>query len=119
MISELECLLRLEALSGRISDELVSSLEQWRVPRWKLLIFLSSTFTDTQIERDDLMTKILPKLRDRVNANDIEVTFVDMRWGVLDENTCNHQTWTACQRELKRCWKESRGPFFLSLQSEK
>ena len=42
-----------------------------------------------------------------------------MRWGVRDENTLDHQTWVACKRELQRCYKESAGLFFLSLQGDK
>ncbi len=51
----------------------------WRIPRWKLLIFVSSTFTDTYHERNLLLGKILPKLREKARKNEIEVSFIDMR----------------------------------------
>jgi hypothetical protein len=91
----------------------------WKSPHLKLLIFFSSTFTDTLLERDLLMNEILPRLRERAIPLNIDVTFVDMRWGVRDENTLDHRTWIECSRELERCREESLGLFFVSLQSEK
>ena len=49
----------------------------------------------------------------------IQVIFVDMRYGVRDENTLDHMTWLACKAELKSCFNESSGMYFLSLQSSK
>ena len=48
----------------------------------------------------------MPDLRQKRRAEGIEVVLVDMRWGVRDENTLDHQTWIACKRELLRCRKE-------------
>ena len=36
---------------------------EWRTPSFKLLVFVSSTFTDTQKERDFLMDELLFELR--------------------------------------------------------
>lgn len=109
--------LRLNILLGNFSS---SSLSLWRPPRSKLLVFVSSTFTDTHDERNIILEKILPQLRQRGKETGIEVTFIiDMRWGVRDENTLDHMTWISCERELIRCYEESAGLFFLSLQSEK
>ena len=91
----------------------------WRTPLWCLRVFVSSTFTDTHVERNTLMNEILPELRTRARGLDIEVTFVDMRWGVRDENTLDHMTWVACSKMLESCRETSCGLFFLSLQSEK
>ena len=49
----------------------------------------------------------------------MEVSFVDMRYGVRDESTLKHMTWEECERELKQCREESAGIFFLSLQGSK
>jgi hypothetical protein len=92
----------------------------WRSPRWKMVVFVSSTFTDTYMERNILLGKILPLLRTRAQScGNIEVSFVDMRFGVRDEATLNHNTWVECALELKRCHDSSTGLFFLSLQGEK
>ena len=109
--------LRLNALSGYFDGERV---EQWAPVRSILLIFISSTFTDTQFERNILKEKILPDLRNEGKRRyNIDVTIVDMRWGVRDENTCSQMTWEYCYREIDRCCKRSSGLFMLSLQSDK
>lgn len=58
-------------------------------------------------------------LRERANRANIEIAFIDMRWGVRDENTLDHRTWEECKREILRSFKESYGVFFVSLQGEK
>lgn len=83
------------------------------------MIFFSSTFTDTHRQRDILQKEILPALRTEAHPEGIEITFVDMRYGVRDENTIDHHTWTACSREIERCRHSSEGIFFISLQAEK
>jgi len=107
-------------LRGGFSSEFFLSKDGiWRTPLWCLRVFVSSTFTDTHVERNILMNEILPELRTRARGLDIEVTFVDMRWGVRDENTLDHMTWVACSKMLESCRETSCGLFFLSLQSEK
>ena len=101
-------------LSGKFLVE-----DSWLKPTWKMLVFVSSTFTDTQLERDILMKDLLPRLRDQAAPHSVLVALTDMRWGVRDENTLDHRTWIECSRELERCRNESTGLFFLSLQSDK
>ena len=91
----------------------------WRPPSNKLTILFSSTFTDTHMHRDLLQFQILKELRDLARPQGVAVTFVDMRWGVKDENTLDHQTWLACSREIERARDVSGGYFFVSLQAEK
>ena len=107
---------RLKVLKGNFMEE---DSTVWRSPQWKMLVFISSTFTDTGVERNILMSDILPRLRQAGQRVGVEVTFVDMRWGVRDENTLDHRTWLECSRELERCRRDSSGLFFLSLQSHK
>lgn len=70
-------------------------------------------------ERNFLIKVLQKKLKDMGRSFGIDFTFVDMRWGVRDENTLDHLTWLSCLRELERCEEESLGIFFLSLQSHK
>lgn len=93
--------------------------ECWFAPDWKLNIFVSSTFTDTIEERNILIDEILPVIRNQGAPHQIAVVFVDMRWGVRDENTIDHRTWLECSREIQRCQNESIGISLLSLQSDK
>jgi WD40 repeat protein len=94
-------------------------LRMWRAPKWKMVVFVSSTFIDTQHERNVLLEKIQPELRKIGRPHGIEVTFVDMRWGIRDESTIDHNTWEECKKAIDRCEEDSDGLFFLSLQSER
>jgi WD40 repeat protein len=49
----------------------------------------------------------------------IQVIFVDMRWGIRDKSSLDHQTWWECSLALEWCKKQSMGIFFLSLQGDK
>jgi hypothetical protein len=84
-----------------------------------MLLFVSSTFTDTPLERDLLVDEILFDLREMATPHQIQVIFVDMRWGVRDENSCDHKTWVECADMLHWCKEESTGLFFLSFHSGK
>ena len=110
--------LRLAVLIGDFftSEEL---FQIWCTPYDKLIVFASSTFTDTHSERNVLMKEALPEARMLGDAHGVPVSIVDMRYGVRNESTLKHMTWTECYRELKRCALESSGKCFLSLQSHK
>jgi hypothetical protein len=89
-------------------------------PKFDLFVFISSTLSDTKIEREILMYEILPQLRGRTRLQGINVTFVDLGWGIPgDELAKEQRTWEECSRELERCRQLSSSLFFLSLQSEK
>ena len=88
-------------------------------PNGNLRIIFSSTFADTYVERNYLIEVIYPKLQEKARAHAIDVVFVDMRFGVKDENTHDHLTWIACADQILRCCIESDGLFFVSLQSNK
>jgi hypothetical protein len=106
------------ALRGGFNHTLSIPLS-WRPPRSKLIVYVSSAFTGTELERDALINEVLPKLRQRASPFDIEVSFVDMNYGLRDELTLDSRSWTESLRELKRCWNDSCGVFFLSMLSEK
>eukprot|EP01031_Cornospumella_fuschlensis_P037339 gene37339-45334_t len=82
---------RKAVLRGDISTSEATSL--WKTPSFKLLVFVSSTFTDSKFERNYLMDELLFDIREDGLRHGISVTFVDMRWGIRDENTCDHKTW--------------------------
>ena len=89
------------------------------IPASKLRIFCSSTFTDTHKERNRLLGPVYKKVRAVAEMQGIDFSFIDMRYGVRDENTLDHNTWEACKAELIRCKEESANLFFLSLQGQK
>jgi hypothetical protein len=105
-------------LSGDFSKEVFEQVRKI-IPKGKLSIFFSSTFTDSHIERNIIMEEILPEMQIQAKPFGIPVTFVDMRFGVKDENTKDHLTWIACAEQIKCCFEDSDGMFFMSLQGDK
>ena len=73
--------LRSEAIRGShaLFNNCENSVDIWKAPTWKLSVFVSSTFTDTHLERNFLMDELLPTLKKRGRKSGIEVTFSDMR----------------------------------------
>jgi hypothetical protein len=90
-----------------------------RAPTSNLMLFLSSTFTDTQAERNYIMDVLLFELRELAEKHQIQVVFGDMRTGVRDESSLDHDTWNVCRDVLNYCRKNSSGLFFFSLQGDK
>eukprot|EP00794_Sanderia_malayensis_P011746 gene11746-12966_t len=82
-------------------------------------IFTSSTFTDTFVERNNLMEKVYPKLKKYCQSLGYDFQVVDMRWGVRDEATDDHMTSELCMRELSACQKLSTGPNFITFLGQK
>ena len=93
--------------------------EKWKVLSNILAVLFSSTFTDTHTERNILLQEILPELRRIGRGQGIEVRFVDMRYGVKDESTIHQLTWEICVEQLEKCFRESAGIAFVSLQGDK
>ncbi|XP_070204069.1 uncharacterized protein [Littorina saxatilis] len=82
-------------------------------------IFLSSTFTDTSNERNSLMERVYPRLKEWCQEKGYQFQVVDMRWGVRDVATDDHRTTDLCLREIDLCNKLSTGPCFVTLLSHK
>ncbi|XP_039442775.1 NACHT and WD repeat domain-containing protein 2 [Culex pipiens pallens] len=83
-------------------------------------IFTSSTFTDTTMERNNLMAKCYPRIKDYCREkHGLEFQVVDMRWGVRDEATDDHMTTELCMREIKNCQRLSMGPNFVVFLGQK
>ena len=106
---------RLLILSGAL--QLVCKVT--RAPTYRMIVFISSTFTDSQMERNYLMDELLFKLREYAKEHRIDVIFVDLRTGVRDESSLDHETWNVCRDMLNYCKEESSGLFFFSLQGDK
>jgi phosphoribosyl-AMP cyclohydrolase len=94
------------------------ALDKVEGQKTRMTIFASSTFTDTKLERKILTSKILPKLQEKGRSAGIVVTIYDMRYGVNDDNLKQHLVWETCRHEIQRCFEESSGTFFLSLQGD-
>src|SRR5712692_9332347 len=54
-------------------------------------IFISSTFTDMQGERDELVLRVLPELRQLCGSRGVVSGEVDLRWGITTEQRAEGQ----------------------------
>ena len=73
-------------------------------------IFISSTFRDMMDEREQLMKIVFPELRRRCARKFIELTEVDLRWGVTDEEASQGRVIEICLNEIDK----SR-PYFIGI----
>ena len=81
----------------------VLSDSAWTLPTKEITVFLSSTFTDMSVERDILMEDVYPYLREFCRRLGYNFSVADMRWGVRDEMTDEHQAVDICVTEVQRC----------------
>lgn len=102
----------IEFLRGKLDQK------DCQVPKFKISFFLSSTFTDTKIERDEAMYSVVPELNKKYRHNGVAITLKDMRKGIKDANTLEHLTWIACIGQLKSCHEFSNAVFFIPLKGE-
>lgn len=77
-------------------------------------VFVSSTFLDMQIERDELVTKVFPALRAKYRARGVEVFEVDLRWGITREQQERGETLPTLLAEIDRC-----RPYFIGLLGDR
>ena len=61
-----QVVLRRNVLRGAFFSD--STIFQWRRPSFKLIVFVSSTFTDTTLERNYLLDELLFELRSKGNS---------------------------------------------------
>ncbi|UJR37208.1 hypothetical protein I4U23_029917 [Adineta vaga] len=89
-----------------------------QTPNKVVRIFVSSTFTDFFNEREILIKKVFPELRDELEPVGLQIIDCDLRWGVPKDST-TEQTILTCLEELDRCFEDNGQPFFIGLISDK
>lgn len=77
-------------------------------------VFISSTFRDMHAERDYLIKNTFPELRRRCRERGLELTEVDLRWGVTEEQSENGEVLNICLKEI-----EKSRPYFIGLLGER
>eukprot|EP00750_Incisomonas_marina_P024529 INCI5124.2.p1 GENE.INCI5124.2~~INCI5124.2.p1 ORF type:complete len:1327 (-),score=287.09 INCI5124.2:1886-5278(-) len=77
-------------------------------------VFVSSTFRDFGHERDFMMSKTLPILREMCFRKGLTITFVDLRWGVTSEESGRGDVIKLCLDEVDAC-----RPFFICMLGER
>ena len=81
---------------------------------WLVITVIICYFSDTRAERNALMARVYPRLREYCRERGHDFQVVDMRWGVRDEATDDHMTSELCMKELRKCQKFSTGPNFIA-----
>lgn len=102
---------RATALFFRITNRLrrtYTMVQQERAP--EIRVFISSTFQDLQEEREYLVKKVFPGLRQICRERGVEFTEIDLRWGVTAEEAEQGKVLKVCLEEIDRC-----RPFFIGI----
>ena len=73
-------------------------------------VFVSSTFRDMQEEREYLREKVYPELRVEFARRYVDLTFIDLTWGVTEEQSKSGQTMEICLQQI-----EKSRPFFIGI----
>lgn len=82
-------------------------------------LFISSTFSDFQWERNVLQEKVFPELGRLCRAHGVDFQAVDLRWGIRADEAFEQKTLAICLREVRRCLDVSPMPNFLILLGER
>jgi NACHT domain- and WD repeat-containing protein len=82
-------------------------------------VFVSSTFSDMQEERNALRARVFPRLSALCRSHGTTFQAVDLRWGVNREASENHQTVSICLQEIDRCRAAGRRPDFIVLLGQR
>ncbi|XP_013381321.1 TPR repeat-containing protein DDB_G0287407 [Lingula anatina] len=93
------------------SKKLVSG---WR----EIRIFISSTFTDMQAERDVLLKEVFPELREWCQERKLDLIDIDLRWGV-PKGASSEEILKACLGEIDRCYDMNDMPYFINMTGHK
>ena len=82
---------------------------------WKTVrVFISSTFRDMHAERDHLVKRVFPALRERLQKYRIHLVDIDLRWGITEEESEKDQVLDLCLQQIDDC-----RPFFVGILGER
>lgn len=68
----------------------------------ELRVFISSTFTDMQPEREHLIRKVFPEIRQLCREREIVFTEIDLRWGITERQARRGKIVSTCLDEIDR-----------------
>ena len=81
-------------------------------------LFVSSTFSDFQVEREALQTKVFPEIRRYCSSKGYTFQPIDLRWGVSDEAQLDQKALEMCVNEVQSC-KQHDYPNFLIMLGDR
>lgn len=73
-------------------------------------VFVSSTFSDMNNERNYLMANVFPQLKEIARCRNVTFVELDLRWGIPDEDTRNGKVLQICLDAIR----DSK-PFFIGI----
>ncbi len=73
-------------------------------------VFISSTFRDMHAEREELIKRVFPELKQLCERRQVVLSEVDLRWGVPDEAVSKGELLSICLAEVDNC-----RPYFIGL----
>ena len=82
-------------------------------------VFISSTFSDLEAERDALQDRVFPALRELCAEKGYSFQAIDLRWGIGDEASAGQRTMRICLDELARCQAVTPRPNFVVLLGDR
>lgn len=80
-------------------------------------MFVSSTFTDMQAEREELMKRVFPRLRKACEQRGVAWCEVDLRWGITDAEKDAGRVLPICLEEIDR--SRPYWPYFIGLLGQR
>jgi len=87
----------------QVSKSSVEKLAERLRRNESLTIFLSSPFNGAQDEHIAFMNTVLPSLSKLCASKNIHISVVDMRWGITDDMSGNHETVRTCLSAIDKC----------------
>lgn len=66
-------------------------------------VFISSTFKDMHAERDYLVKRVFPELREWCEQRKLRLVDIDLRWGVTEADITGKHTVKVCLERLNQC----------------
>lgn len=80
----------------------------------KVRVFISSTFSDMEQERNTIVYNVFPRLRQEFSSQMIDISEVDLRWGIPEEDSENSKILEICIGEVLHCY-----PFFVGIVGQR
>ena len=103
-------------------DENAASPVQLEANTWQeIRLFLSSSFIDTHAERDVIIKRVIPSLNRRLAPMFVRFTPVDLRWGVLAEESKDCRAiQKTCLNQIEECKTHpQQSAWFLGLRTQR
>jgi hypothetical protein len=78
-------------------------------------LFISSTFSDFQVERETLQTKIFPEIKEYCSNQGYTFQPIDLRWGVSNEAQLDQKALEMCIKEVQSSKRHDYPNFLIML----